>query len=63
MGVTLVNYIISKRIDSARELLINSDKKIKDICNEVGYKDIYYFTKVFKKEIGVSPSEYRKHRI
>lgn len=63
MGVTPMNYIISKRIDSARELLINSNKKIKDICNEVGYKDIYYFTKVFKKEIGVSPSEYRKHRI
>ena len=63
MGVTPVNYIISKRMDDARDLLINSDKKIKDISNEVGYKDIYYFTKIFKKEIGVSPSEYRKHRV
>ena len=63
MGVTPMNYIISKRMDNARKLLINTDKKIKDISNEVGYKDIYYFTKVFKKEIGVSPSEYRKQRI
>ena len=62
MGVTPMNYIITKRIDNARDLLINSNKKIKEISNEVGYKDIYYFTKVFKKEIGVSPSEYRKHR-
>lgn len=60
MGITPINYIISKRMDLARELLNNTDKKIQDIANEVGYKDIYYFTKTFKKEIGVSPTKYRK---
>ncbi|MBR1581890.1 MAG: helix-turn-helix transcriptional regulator [Bacilli bacterium] len=60
LGVTPVNYIISKRIDHAKTLLNKTDMKIINIANEVGYKDIYYFTKVFKKEVGVSPSSYRK---
>ena len=59
LGVTPVNYITSKRMEKARYLLNNTNMKIMDIANEVGYKDIYYFTKVFKKEIGESPSAYR----
>ena len=59
LGVTPISYITSKRMEKARMLLNTTDMKIMDIANEVGYKDIYYFTKVFKKEIGVSPSAYR----
>ena len=62
LGVTPLNYITSKRMNKARDLLNTTDKKIIEIASDVGYKDIYYFTKVFKKEIGVSPSAYRKRK-
>lgn len=63
MGTTPVNYIITKRMEKARILLNETNMKIMDIANEVGYKDIYYFTKLFKKEIGVAPTSYRKRNL
>lgn len=58
--VTPMQYIISLRITSAINLLENTDHSIKHIANAVGYDDQYYFSKLFKKATGTSPSEYRK---
>lgn len=47
------------RMEHAREMLKNSQKKINRIANDVGYTDISYFIQQFKKKTGVTPSEYR----
>jgi two-component system response regulator YesN len=53
-------YLISCKIDFAKELLKNTTKSISDICYKVGYNDVKYFSKLFKKNVQISPSEYRK---
>lgn len=53
-------FFINIRIDNATALLEQTDLKIKDIATKCGFDDPLYFTQVFKKLRGVSPSEYRK---
>lgn len=53
-------YIASKRIQKAKELLADERLSIEEIAEQVGYSDYFYFTKVFKKNTGISPSKYRK---
>lgn len=59
MGETFIDYITKIRIDEAKSLLVNSDLSLKEICYQVGYNDPNYFSRVFKKVVGKSPSEYR----
>lgn len=54
-------YITSKRIQKAKELLTDENLSIEEIAERVGYGDYFYFTKVFKKNCGISPSKYRKN--
>lgn len=57
-----INYLTKIRIDRAKVLLKDVSFNIKEIGKSVGYADSNYFTKVFKRSIGISPSEYRsKH--
>ncbi len=58
-GKTLNQYITEYRIEKAKQLLIDPRNKITDISSRVGYSDGNYFGKSFKKEVGLSPSEYR----
>lgn len=58
-GMTLSNYVNQQRINHAKYLLTNTDLQIQQIAHDCGYIDICYFTKVFKKITGVTPSEYR----
>lgn len=60
--VTPMQYIISLRITNAIDLLENTSYNIIKIANTVGYDDPYYFSRLFHKYIGVSPSEYRKNQ-
>ncbi|GAA0404537.1 AraC family transcriptional regulator [Paenibacillus motobuensis] len=57
---TPVDYINSYRIRQAVELLRRTDRKISDIALEVGYDNISYFIRVFRKTMNCSPSEFRK---
>ena len=59
-GKTLNQYITEFRIEKAKKLLNDSRNKILDISSKVGYSDGNYFSKSFKKYVGVSPSEYRE---
>lgn len=59
-GSTFIEYLTSYRIKKAQELLIKTTLSIADIAEAVGIKDIFYFSKVFKKETGVNATEYRK---
>lgn len=59
-GTTLVNYIHEVRIGHARELLEKTDKKLYQISRSVGYENVKYFFRVFKKYTRLSPEQYRK---
>lgn len=54
-------YLSELRIEKAKELLADITINVKDIGQRVGYRDSSYFTKVFKRIAGITPSEYRYH--
>ena len=60
MGDSPINYLIRIRLSKAKELLENSKLSIKEISEAIGYKDPYYFSKLYKKYYGISPSKHRK---
>ena len=62
-GVTIKNYMISERVERAKELLATTDKSIGAIAAEVGYKNLPHFSTVFSKHAGVTPSIYRSSLI
>lgn len=59
-GQTLTEYILSVRMDKAKELLKNKEIKINDIPELIGIGDAKYFSRQFKKVNGLTPSQYRK---
>lgn len=59
-GVTPMQYILSKRIYNAEILLQNPTYNVTEISQIVGYDNPLYFSRIFKKAKGLSPSEYRK---
>jgi AraC-like DNA-binding protein len=60
-GESPINYLIQLRLEKAKEILAHAENpSIKDIAKSVGYDDAYYFSKLFKKYYGVSPSNYKK---
>jgi len=56
-----IEYLIRRRIQISTYFLENTDWNISEIAMKAGYDDLYYFSRLFKKRIGVSPSQYRKH--
>ncbi|WP_028562561.1 response regulator [Paenibacillus pinihumi] len=58
-GETFVEHLTRQRIEAAKSLLGGSDKSITHIGSVVGYQERRYFTKVFQKYTGMTPSEYR----
>ena len=58
-GVSPGQYHLQLRIMRAKELLISTDKSIKEISFELGFQSIYYFSNLFKKKTGVNPSDFR----
>jgi AraC-like DNA-binding protein len=58
-GLPPVQYQLDLKIIRSKELLLSTDKIIKEICYEVGFESEYYFSRLFKKKIGVSPSKIR----
>ncbi len=61
-GYGYVEWVNNLRITKARELINNSDKTIKEICFTVGYNDPNYFSRIFKKYVGISPTDYMIER-
>lgn len=59
-GVSPGQYHLQLRIMRAKELLLGTDRSIKEICLELGFQTIHYFSLIFKKKTGQSPSEFRK---
>lgn len=61
-GQTLIRYLTDYRMNRAKELLRCSSKKSSVISMEVGYKDPHYFSYLFKKTQGMTPTQYRGGR-
>lgn len=62
-GITLTEYIHKVRIDRARILLQSTNAPVNNIALNVGYIDTNYFSRIFKKQVGVTPKDYRKMHI
>ena len=61
MGITFQEYIKRLRIDRARWLLGNEALQVTEVAYACGFRDIKTFNKLFKKECGMSPTQYRKN--
>ncbi|MGI6707406.1 MAG: AraC family transcriptional regulator [Clostridia bacterium] len=60
MGDTPINYVINRRIDKAKKLLITTQSTVQEISHLVGYENANYFNTLFKKSVGMTPGEFRK---
>jgi two-component system response regulator YesN len=58
-GENFIEYLTAVRINKAKQLIAGSDMSMKEICTEVGYSDPNYFSRIFKKNVGVTPTEYK----
>lgn len=59
IGVSPIEYLIRIRISHACRLLVETDASLRDIASQVGYPDVYYFSRIFKKQTGLSPARYQ----
>ena len=59
-GVSPGEYIIAQRISVACRLLAQTDMSVSAIAADIGYGDQYYFSRIFKKKMGMAPLKYRK---
>jgi len=60
LNMTIFDYITEVRISKSKELLERSELPISSVAEEVGYNDSGYFSRIFKKRVGISPTEYRR---
>ena len=63
MGKTINEYLTQERMKQAKELLANSNIHLYDVCYKVGYFSPSYFSRIFKKYVGMTPREYRESRM
>lgn len=61
MGTSPIQYINKRRIENAQSLLLSGNESLDTIARQVGIDDVFYFSRLFKKTTGISPSAYRKH--
>ncbi|MEM1131067.1 MAG: AraC family transcriptional regulator, partial [Pseudomonadota bacterium] len=59
-GSTLIAYAQNLRVEAAKAALEQSDKPVEDVSAEVGYENVAFFRRLFKRATGLTPSDYRK---
>ena len=59
MGITIIDYLTSVRIERAKQLLLATDQNCTEICFEVGYNNQSYFTRTFKGLVGMAPRQFK----
>ncbi len=59
-GVSPRQYHLELKIIRARELILTTEKSIKEIGYDLGFKSIFYFSRFFKNKVGVNPSELKR---
>ena len=60
MGISIIKYRNDVRLQHAKALMLATTKPLLEIASEVGFENAHYFSRIFKKEEGISPSEYKK---
>lgn len=60
MGTPIMDYVLTVRVEKSKKLLLNPHYQIQTIAETVGYGDAGYFTKVFRKAEGITPTQFRK---
>ena len=63
MDQSFFYYLTEFRIDKSKEMLRETNMPMKEISNSIGYMDPNYFTRVFKKIVNCSPSEYKSNKM
>ncbi|PZM63355.1 AraC family transcriptional regulator [Paenibacillus dendritiformis] len=61
-GQSTIDYITEVRIRHAKRMMLQADARLRDIAQQVGYSDEFYFSRKFKQQIGVAPTVYMKKR-
>ena len=62
-GVTLIKYIVKKRIELACEILISTNSSVSSVAYSCGFSDEIHFMKTFKKTMGISALQYRRNHL
>ena len=58
-GVSPYKYVLSLRIEEAKELLMYSSMNVSEVAASIGIAEAFYFSRIFRKSTGCSPTEYR----
>jgi AraC-like DNA-binding protein len=59
-GITPYTYVLDKKIGFAKKLLMDTNLSVKEIATKLCFSDEYYFSNIFKKKTGLTPSQYRR---
>ena len=59
-GLSPLDYLLVLRLNHARQLMLQTGSSIGEVARAVGYEDQLYFSRIFKKRTGLSPSAYRR---
>ncbi len=59
-GITPMQFVTSERVNMAKSLLLYGGLSVSDVAAACGFRNIYYFSKLFKEKTGCSPSQYKK---
>jgi two-component system response regulator YesN len=63
MGITVIDYLTSVRIERAKQLLLATSQNCTEICFQVGYCNQSYFTRTFKELVGMTPRQFRARNL
>jgi AraC-like DNA-binding protein len=62
-GYSIIKFFNKMKIDKAKEIIIEGDKKVKEVATLMGFSDEFYFSKMFKKLEGISPSQFYSRNV
>lgn len=62
-GMNFITYVTDSKIEAAQEMLLDTDMPVINIAYELSYSETNYFSKAFKKKVGVTPTEFREGRL
>lgn len=62
-GYSVIEFFNKIKIDKAKELIIEGNKKIKEVAQALGFTDEFYFSRIFKRIEGINPSEYYSRNV
>ena len=63
LGVGPARYAMNRRVHRAQQLMRQTDRKLDDIAEELGFSDAFHLSKVFKRIVGASPRDYRRSSV